>query len=142
MQLFLTIALCLMIGAATAYFANQRGRDPLIWFMIGMLLGIFGFLLLFLLPPVTEEGTVDEAEEVYEAKAEPTHRYATHEYLIKDWYYYDHDRTRQGPIRFEKLKDLWKDSEINEESFVWSEGMNDWQKIENVPSLYTHLQLG
>lgn len=140
MQLFLTIALCLTIGAATAYFANQRGRDPLIWFMIGMLLGIFGFLLLFLLPAITEEGGAEE--EIYEPKVESIPHQATHEYLVKDWYYYDRNRARQGPIRFDKLKDLWKESEISEDSYVWSEGMIGWQKIEEVPTLYTHLQLG
>ena len=67
MQLFLTITLCLLIGAATAYFANQRGRDPLVWFMVGMLLGIFGLALLFLLPPVLEGEEKSEEELASEA---------------------------------------------------------------------------
>lgn len=138
MQLFLTIALCLMIGAATAYFANQRGRDPLIWFMVGMLMGLFGLLLLFLLPVVPDEG-VPPQEAIPEQIDTP--RTITHDYLVKDWYYYDRNRERQGPIRFEKLKDLWKESELHEDSFVWSEGMPGWQKIEDLHSLYSFLQL-
>ncbi len=140
MQLFLTIALCLIISAATAHFANQRGRDPLIWFMLGMLLGLFGLLLLFLLPIVEEENS--EESPTIEQKRKPQPLSATHDYLVKDWFYYDRNREMQGPIRFEKLKELWKNAEINEGSFIWTEGMAEWQKLEEVHGLYTHLQLG
>jgi hypothetical protein len=145
MQLFLTITLCLIIGAATAYFANQRKRDPLIWFMIGMLLGLLGLLLLFLLPPGKEEGSKEtvELEEIPPQSSIEHHpRPITHDYLVKDWFYYDRSRQRHGPIRFDKLKELWKKGEINEESFIWAEGMTEWLKLEEVHGLYTNLQLG
>lgn len=139
MQLFLSIAFYFLIGGATAYIAKQRGRDPIIWFIIGLFLGIFGILLLFILPPVVEEGQqTNEPPAVnsstFQAPA------ITHDYLVKDWYYYDGERTRQGPIRFEELRELWKASQINEESFVWSDGMSGWQKIEQVQNLYSHLK--
>ena len=140
--IFLTIVLWLSVGTATAYFAQQRGRDPLIWFMIGMLLGLMGLLLLFLLPPVAEEESSEEAEyKALEEKisAEPTP--PAHECLIKDWYYYDKSRQRHGPVRFEMLKHLWHDGALHSDSYVWCEGMDKWTKIEENQSLHTHLQL-
>lgn len=143
MQLFLSIMLWLMIGSATAYFANQRGRDPLVWFMIGMLLGLLGLLLVFLLPVVTdEEVPVEEAEfATLEPKHEQPPNVDQHDYLIKDWYYYDTNRERQGPVRFEALKTLWEQGSLNEETFMWSEGMPEWKKIEEIPNLHANLIL-
>lgn len=31
----------IILGAATAYLAKHRGRDPTFWFIIGMLVGIW-----------------------------------------------------------------------------------------------------
>ncbi len=143
MQIFLSIILWLLISTATAYFANQRGRDPLVWFMVGMLLGFLGLLLLFLLPPVNEEVKPPEEAE-YQILDQPKETSLTtlhHDYLIKDWYYYDADKNRQGPIRFEILKNLWKEGTIGQDTFVWSEGMDKWKKIEEVQNLHTQLQL-
>lgn len=141
MQLFLSIMLWLMIGSATAYFANQRGRDPLVWFMVGMLIGLLGLLLLFLLPPVTEEDVPHEGEEELslDSKTDPTTDAKPHDYLVKDWYYYDREKNRQGPIRFDALKKLWQAGDLSEETYIWSEGMTEWKKIEEVPNLHTHL---
>lgn len=130
------------MGTATAYFANQRGRDPLVWFMLGMLLGFFGLLLLFLLPPVAEEEPTQEAEyALLEQRGELASNPVDHSYMIKEWYYYDNNKARHGPVRFEKLKSLWQEASIDQESFVWCEGMENWKQIENIQGLYTHLQL-
>lgn len=138
-QLISWIVLWLCLGTATAYFADQRGRDPLVWFMLGMLLGFLGLLLLFLLPPVSDEGPVEEAE--YNLLNQKEVSPQSHDYMIKEWFYYDDRRNRQGPIRFENLRELWKKGHIGEETFVWSEGMDGWKKIEEIQNLYAHLQL-
>lgn len=133
-----------MIGTATAYFANQRGRDPIVWFMVGMLLGLFGLVLLFLLPPVSaEEAAAKEMEDLAGESKPPEIKFpvAQHDYLIKEWFYYDQHKERQGPVKFEVLKKLWEDGNIDEETFVWAEGMANWVKIEEVQNLYAHLIL-
>jgi GYF domain 2 len=137
MQLFLSITIWLMIGSATAYFANQRGRDPWKWFMIGMLLGVLGLLLLFLLPNAKEgklPPAVEESEySIVELEPEPSSKTA---FDNQDWYYYDHKKERQGPILSENLKALWKQGEVDEETFLWCEGMTEWKKLETLPDLY------
>ncbi len=142
MQVFLSIVFWLLMGCATAYFANQRGRDPLVWFMLGMLLGLFGLLLLFLLPPVADEMPTEEAEyALLDQKHEGVPSVQSHDYLIKEWYYYDTAQQRQGPVRVETLKSLWSDGMLNEETFIWCEGMDNWKSIDQVQNLYTYLQL-
>ncbi len=142
-QLFLTILLWLIIGSATAYYASQRGRDPLLWFMIGMMLGLLGLLLLFVLPiavPETAE-TITKSSEEKEDRPPPSPEDLSNDYLIKDWYYYDNHQARQGPVRYEILKALWQSGDLTEDSFVWCEGMNEWKPIEQIPSLHAHLVL-
>ncbi len=141
MQIVLSIILWLLIGAATAYFANQRGRDPLVWFMAGMLLGFLGLLLLFLLPTVNEEEIKETEYNLLQDPSEKGLPLHPRDYLIKDWYYYDNNQARQGPVPFENLQSLWNNGYISQETFVWSEGMNNWKKVEELPNLFTHLQL-
>jgi len=31
----------LLMGVLTAHFAHKRGRDPFLWFFIGVILGVF-----------------------------------------------------------------------------------------------------
>ncbi len=51
---FLSIVLWLLVSTATAYLQIKEDGS-FVWFMIGMLLGFLGLLLVFLLPPVGED---------------------------------------------------------------------------------------
>lgn len=42
----------LAIAGACAYFANQKGRSALGWFVIGFLLSFIALIILWVLPPV------------------------------------------------------------------------------------------
>jgi len=138
MQTFSVILFWLAMGAATAYFANQRGRDPLAWFMLGMLLGFFGLLLLFVMPPLARED--EPPQEAEYALLRPEKAPENHAYLLKDWYYYDEEKKQQGPIRFDELKALWENGKINEETFVWEEGLPDWKQVLDLDGVYKHLR--
>jgi hypothetical protein len=139
MQLFLTIMLWLMISSATAYFANQRGRDPLIWFMLGMLLGFLALIFLFLLPPVQEEEPPLEAEyEILKKTSVLTPTFSLLE-LGKDWFYYDDKRQQQGPVQYDMIKELWDKGSIDEKTYVWSEGMGEWAEVKEIENLYDKL---
>jgi hypothetical protein len=141
-QLFLTILLWLIIGSATAYYAGKRGRDPLLWFLVGMMLGLLGLLLLFILPVIASEASntpknPTENEELLNAPVVEL----PNNILTTDWYYYDSRQERKGPVRYELLKTLWQSGGLNEDSFVWCEGMEDWKKIEQMQSLHAYLIL-
>lgn len=42
----------LAIAGACAYFANQKGRSALGWFVIGFLLSFIALIILWVLPPI------------------------------------------------------------------------------------------
>lgn len=139
MQTFSVILFWLAMGAATAYFANQRGRDPLAWFMLGMLLGFFGLLLLFVLPPLAQEEELQEAE--YGMLTPESASQENHDYMLKDWFYFDEERKQHGPIRFEEMKRLREEGKVNEETFVWAEGLDDWKQVQDLKGLYGGLRV-
>lgn len=125
----------LLLGGATSYFARQRGRDPLVWFFIGMLLGILGLLLLFLLPSVAlEEEKSREGDTLEELKEEDSG------FRFREWYYLSNAREQVGPNSYSNLRDMWNSKTISEETYVWCDGMEIWKKIEELPKLRESLE--
>lgn len=149
--MFLSLVLWLLLGWVTSYYAQQRGRDPLIWFLVGMFLGLIGLLLLFILPSVTndkekENSSLDEQDELKEGisqtiEIQPEFIQKQPEYAISQWYYLDKERQQQGPVEFEELKKIWVDHQIDFLTYVWHEGMENWKKIEELPDLYNGLKV-
>lgn len=139
MQTFLFIISWLLFGFATAYFAKQRGRDPVVWFLVGTFFGILGLLFVFILPAVNpEDENQGEPAEIFEET--PLPQLPHHDYAIKEWYYYDAQKQRIGPVSYNDLKANWKDAIIHPDTFVWAEGMGDWRPLKDVPDLLEHLQ--
>ena len=148
MVLTLSFIIWFLVGSICGYYALNRGRDPYIWFAIGIFFGIFGVIALFLLPPLESkeengngndssgaEGSIDETPVVMPPLPMtipiPTIS-IEEEYMAKQWFYIIPASQRQGPISFLNLKDLWKDEKINSETFVWSEGMKEWSRISDL----------
>ena len=48
--LFLVFIGNLLFGSTLLYFAHQKGRNPVIWFFIGLLIGLIGCLIVWCLP--------------------------------------------------------------------------------------------
>lgn len=132
MEIALTIGLWLLIGTLTAYFANQRGRDPFAWFIIGMLLGLIGLFILFLLPIIESTEDVHEMDELLPEGPED---YVKDHYQNKEWFYVNKERKQQGPVTFLTLKKEWGKGDLQEETLVWSEGMENWSPIKELPHL-------
>lgn len=123
------IVLLTLMAAATAYLANQRGRDPYIWFAIGLLLGFFGILILLILP----KGDAMKTSPDLKAKEAPLQIIS--EPLSKEWFYVDKSGQQQGPISIVALQNLWKVDAVDPRTFVWGEGMPAWKRIEDLPEL-------
>lgn len=134
MEILLTVFLWILMGGATSYFASQRGRDPFAWFLIGMLLGFLGLILLFLLPSI--ENT-EETEEEFELEgiSELVPPSASESYRFKDWFYLDSSHQQLGPIPFQAFRKIWIQGKISDQTFVWSEGMENWKKVKDLPGL-------
>jgi len=122
------------MGALNAYYANQRGRDPVAWFMIGIPLGLFGLVILFLLPKLNDKNS--EKKETAAIAAEfPSVEELLPDYTVKEWYYLDDEHKQKGPVQFSFLKGLWHDGQLLVKTYVWCDGMDVWEKVENVPNL-------
>lgn len=140
--MYTTIFLAVIIGIITGYLASYRGRNPYIWFCIGILFGMIGLLFLFLLPAVGEEEELSE-EEV--EGLEPVegivmnHRQELNrlreQFLKTDWYYLDNSHNQSDAISFDDLRMFWIKGSVKDATFVWSEGMEDWKRIQELPDL-------
>lgn len=139
MEVVIVIISWLLFGGAASYFAGQRGRDPFAWFFIGMLLGILGLLLLFLLPTVTspeeaatKEDSVEKPKELQEGNMST--------FRLKEWYYLNDSREQKGPNPYSELKGMWNLKKITDQTYVWCEGMENWKKIAEIPELKEALE--
>lgn len=136
MSPILSILVWTFIGAGTAYLAFQRGRDPYIWFAIGIFLGVFGILILLILPPLNaKEVTTDPNATIIEVPA------IIDPFATKDWFYLDREGKQQGPIDIGALRNLWMTNGMDSKTFVWSEGMDKWKRVEEVPGLVERLKI-
>ena len=137
METFFTIIVWLLFGLLSANYARYRGRDPYLWFFIGMFMGIFALLILFLLP--VSEAEQQQQEELQEDDPAliqmPIAPVLPHEFQTRDWYYLTPQNQQEGPVAFDILKKLWMDGTINSTSLVWSEGMEQWNNIQELPPL-------
>lgn len=129
--LFLVVILA--IAWYTSQLAEQKGRSPLLWFILGMFFGIFALIAIYLLPPVAKtsapvgNGTTIEVEPVV-VETSPAYETAT-------WFYLDKERRQQGPFSYQELKNLWTARTLSVQTFVWSSGMGDWKRIGDLPEL-------
>lgn len=149
-DIILTLMMWIFLGMSTAYVGIRKGRNPYIWFGVGILLGIIGLLISLFIPkkkgaetlPVKESRppeikTVEPLEKIVDP-AVPLKEEVKYE--SKQWYYYDSNKSQQGPINFNDFKRLYESKEIQPDSFIWCEGMFDWIKLRDFHDLKTGLE--
>lgn len=128
--MYATVVLAFLIGLASAYLAFLRGRNPYIWFAIGLMFGMIGLLFLFILPSHSEKLKISLNKEIGSVDIEKEDIYQEIE-----WYYLDKKHEQQETLSFLELKESWDKGKINRETYVWSDGMEEWQKICEIPKL-------
>lgn len=121
----------LFIGGLGAYIAERRGRRPLVWGVISVLIGLLGILLLFFLPKIQKKSIKEsEPKPIITHDVPPRFRWK-----MIEWYYLDKDHKQQGAVAFDILKDLWKQGIVQTETLIWSDGMKTWHKIKEIPNM-------
>ncbi len=131
-QLLFVSFFWILFGSLSGYIAHKKGKDPWLWFTIGMFLGIFGVLFAILMPTKVQENP---------QPSQPT--FSPSLFLPDEpleWYYLDSARQTQGPIAISRLQELWKNASLTENSFIWSEGMDNWQKIKDNQKIFEFIQ--
>lgn len=125
MQNLITILIGIALGITSCYFAKRRGRNPYAWFFIGLFLGIFGLLLLLILPDKKQMlvPTAENPNPLAPNPAELPEKPLNHG---RFWYYVDKDNRQFGPMNFDALQDALKEEKITQLSLVWNETMDKW----------------
>lgn len=132
LQLINLVLFWLFFGALGAYFAKRRGRLPLPWFGIGLMMGIFGLAMLFLLPKIEKKPMRTSSPKVFP----PPKR---SDAWLKMWYYLDPTHIQQGPFEFSDLIKAWKEKHLCDTTYIWGEGMAEWQRLRDHPDLFKEI---
>lgn len=119
-----TLIASAIAGIISSYLAYRRGKNPILWFLIGMLFGFFGVFALFF-------ATTSKKQETPTLKAiEPE------PYLVgpsnKLWYYLDTSHTQVGPISYNGITSAWKEGKVAPTTFVWHEDLIDWKPLKDL----------
>jgi hypothetical protein len=130
MQTLLSILLTLILGWGCSYFAKQRGRNPLNWFIAGLFFGIFALIALFILPIRQKNEkqtlqTLPPSKNLQLTILTPSH-------AEKLWYFLDEQKTQFGPMSFDALSKAWNEGKVQEHTYVWNESMDKWQRFQEV----------
>ena len=159
MDLKVSLICWIVLGSIIGYVAHKRGKNPYLWFVLGMFLGIFGFVLLLIRTrkPATaaNEAQATSAAQPSSATLQPEAApieaknalSAPLQDPLKDpvgssWHYLDATHKQQGPIGFGFLKLLWDEKNVTRSTYVWTEGMSEWKKIHQLPTTLTSLSDG
>jgi glucan phosphoethanolaminetransferase (alkaline phosphatase superfamily) len=127
----------LFFGTLCSFLAKKKQKNPTIWFFIGLFLGIMGVALIFVISWIEKKKKKFLLKTATFSPQVSDHK----EYWNSFWYYIDLSNQQSGPIEFITLTEVWKKQKLNEESYVWKEGMEEWKKIREIPHLLQNLKL-
>ena len=138
MYIFVAVVLNIMIAFMTSRLAERRGRSSANWFLYGVLFGLFATATLFILSPLTPQEKPSRIRKIAEKDA-PSGSSSDNPFENKEWYYLNDDAQQIGPLSFTSLRQVWNSGELNPTSYVWTEGMIEWQIIADVANMESTL---
>lgn len=127
-MLFPSALMWIVFGALSAYLAKTRGKNPYLWFFLGMLFGIFGLLFLFFAPKQRRQAqTAGTAQDANTIDISPPF---DPKYNEKFWYYLDPENQQHGPMSFDALYRLYCETTLSKQTYVWNESLESWKPFE------------
>ena len=113
----------IVFGAVSAYMARMRGKNPYLWFFLGMFFGVFGLLFLFF--SSKPKAAAEPKEKTGPTTIDITPKFDP-SFKEKFWYYLDPQNQQNGPMSFDALVRAWNEGKVNPQTFVWNEGLETW----------------
>jgi len=132
MKDLLIILFWMALGGVSAYYAKERGRNPYVWFFVGLIFGILGLILLFILPKRGIQDFAKKKEPVEESIDILPVQKETPAYQKKFWYYLDENNNQCGPMSFEKLKTFFQEGKITSSTYTWYEELEQWKPLKEI----------
>ncbi len=121
-QILMSFIIGSVCGVIAVKMAKKRGRDPTAWFFAGFFFGLFALLFLYFLSA--------QEKDVLEGKMLEVKKTVTFPVKGKMWYYLSEDQKQIGPLDYAALKELWENGNVSTDTYVWCEGMTDWETVE------------
>ncbi|MBQ8498566.1 DUF4339 domain-containing protein [Chlamydia sp.] len=151
---FFLLYICL--GMLTAYLATKKNRNSIGWFLAGMFFGIFAVIFILILPPLPSSNQDHDSTELKDSEdfflqntLEDSEIIAIPDTIsqvtidTEKWFYLSKDRTNVGPISIVQLIAFLKECKNSpekgvspQELWVWKKGMQNWEKVKNIPELF------
>jgi hypothetical protein len=140
-NIWLSFIFLLIVAGLTAYYADKKGRSAIIWFVMGLLFSFFAPLVLFFLPSLKDQ---QDQDSIMPSSSPPSHpelsvRVDSNLSPLAEenklWYYLDKNHEQYGPVSILALKDLWNTGDLDLNSYVWSQGMETWKKVDELTDL-------
>lgn len=128
MLVWLTLLAWLFFGWLAHSLAQKKGFNPTLWFFLGLGFGLLTILLLLLLPKKQPE------------QPPPTTPTPETDPSYFDWFYLNQENKHLGPHKLKQLLPIWNEGVLSPHSYVWSEGMDSWKKIDQIPKLHEFLR--
>lgn len=120
----------LICGAASAYIARTRGKNPYLWFVLGALFGLFGLLFLFF---DSRPGSVKKG---HQKSKDPNTIDVTPQFdpscKEKLWYYLDSKNEQFGPMSFDALLRAYSEQKINRSTYIWTSDFGPWKPFGDI----------
>lgn len=138
LQVLISFCVFLFFGGVCSYVAKNKGRNPVMWYILGMLFCLLALIVLSLLPSLKTPAQIsDETEENEDEKLSGSgfDEKKILAYQQNEWFYLGEDKQPKGPVGFNDLKTLWMDGLLESRSFVWTEGMVNWKRISEMVGL-------
>jgi hypothetical protein len=131
-MLFPSAFMWIIFGAISAYLAKMRGKNPYLWFGLGMLFGLFGVLFLVFSPKTKKSNLSPQTQQAkYQGETidiDPPYDPKLNQFL---WYFLDKDNGQHGPMSFDALHKEYRGFTVTGETFVWNETLANWQPLKN-----------
>ena len=153
--LITSFIISLPIAVITAFIAPHRERNGWVWFLIGLVFGIFGLALLIALPlparkmekalnssfpHIPAEGPLLSSASDLPSSYFPDSSIPL--IYLNGWHYMEpHSGDMKGPISFHAFKQLWLSGIVNRETFIWNHTEKEWVQLAQRPQYCTWLSL-
>lgn len=132
-----------LIGYLCSRIAQNRGRNPMLWFILGAILGLIAVIVLYILPSrvvVASAGAIPENKVSDEDVSYIPPEDVASRPPEALWYYLDKENNQFGPMSFNALQSAWNSDEINAATYVWNEKMEDWKTLEELPETLENIK--
>lgn len=113
----------------SSHYAEKRGRNEVVWFVLGALFGVLSVALLFWLPDLKKPSKNGDIE------ITPITIKKGSNHSEMGWYYLDNEHKQHGPVSFSRILDLAKVGDLKKESFVWHANLTDWTKLTDLENV-------